>query len=98
MPYAELLPYLISNQMAMVNPGKVYLSPFPRWYNHNATCAYHGGALGHSIEQCMVFKHKVQSLIDTGWLTFQGDSPNVRTNPLTSHGGSMVNAVEEWEP
>jgi len=97
-PYADLLPFLISNQMAMVNPGKIYQSPFPRWYNPNATCAYHGGVLGHSIEQCVAFKHKVQSLINAGWLTFQEDSPNVRTNPLVSHGGSAINAVEEWKP
>ena len=45
----------------------------------------------------MAFKHKVQSLIDAGWLTFQEGSLNVRTNPLVSHGGSAVNAMEEWE-
>ena len=97
MPYADLLPSLLSNQMAVVSPGKVYQPPFPRWYNPNATYVYHGGVLGHSIEQCVAFKHKVQSLIDAGWLTFQEDSPNVRTNPLANHGGSAVNAVEEWE-
>ena len=43
----------------------------------------------------MAFKHKLQSLIDAGWLTFQEDNPNVRTNPFASHGGSAVNAVEE---
>ncbi|KAH1203165.1 hypothetical protein GmHk_17G049478 [Glycine max] len=98
MPYVDLLPSLISNQMVVVNPGKIYQSPFPRWYNPNGTCAYHGGVSGHSIEQCMAFKHKVQSLIDVGWLTFQEDNPNVRTNPLTSHGSLAVNTVEEWEP
>ena len=46
----------------------------------------------------MAFKHKVQSLITEGWLTFQEDNPNVRTNPLASHGGSAVNAVEECGP
>ena len=46
----------------------------------------------------MAFKHKVQSLIDVGWLTFQKDSPNIRTNPLASHRGSMVNMVEECGP
>ena len=45
----------------------------------------------------MAFKHKVQSLIDAGWLTFQEDSPNVRTTPLASRGGSAVNAMEGWE-
>ena len=57
--------------------------------------AYHGGVPGHSVEQCVALKHKVQSLIDAGWLTFQEDSPNVRMNPLANHGGSTVNAVEE---
>ena len=64
MRYANLLPSLLSNQMVVVSPGKVYQSPFPRWYNPNTTCAYHGGVPGHSIEQCVAFKHKVQSLID----------------------------------
>ena len=84
--------------MAVVNPEKIYQSPFPRWYNPNATCAYHGGVPGHSIKQCVAFKHKVQSLIDAGWLTFHEYNPNVRTNPLASHGGSVVNAVEECGP
>ena len=33
-----------------------------------------------------------------GWLTFQEDSPNVRTNHLASHGRSAVNAVKECGP
>ena len=42
----------------------------------------------------MALKHKVQSLIEAGWLTFQEDRPNVKTNPLANHGGSDVNAIE----
>ena len=98
MSYTDLPPSLIANQMAVVTPGKIFQSPFPRWYNPNATCAYHGGAPRHSIEQCAAFKHKVQSLIDTGWLTFQEDGPNVKTNPFASHGGPTVNVVEECGP
>jgi len=45
----------------------------------------------------VAFKHKAQCLIDTGWLTFQDDSPNMRTNSLANHGSSYVNAIEEWE-
>ena len=100
MSYADLLPSLLNNQMVVVSPGKVYQPLFPRWYNPNATCANHGDVLGHSVEQFIAFKHKVQSLIDAGWLTFQEDSPNVRTNPLANHGSSSVNAVGEgksWE-
>jgi len=30
-------------------------------------------------------KHKVQSLLDSGWLTFQEKRPSVEKHPLTSH-------------
>ena len=42
----------------------------------------------------MALKHKFQSLIDVGWLTFQEDGPNVKTNRLANHGGPTVNAIE----
>ncbi|XP_006599871.1 uncharacterized protein [Glycine max] len=95
MTYGELLPSLIANQLAVVVPGKIFQSLFPKWYNPSATCAYHGGTLGHSIEQCLALKSKVQSLIEAGWLTFQEDGPNIKTNPLANHGGGVVNAIEE---
>ena len=59
MSYGDLLPSLLSNHMAMVILGRTYQDPFPKWYNPNATCAYHGGTPGHSIEQCLAFKNKV---------------------------------------
>ncbi|XP_025981876.1 uncharacterized protein [Glycine max] len=95
--YGDLLPSLIANQMAFVTPRRIYQSPFPRWYNTYTTYAHHGGTPGHSIEQCVALKHKVQSLINAGWLTFQEDDPNVKTNPLANHGGSTVNAIEKCE-
>ncbi|KAH1189603.1 hypothetical protein GmHk_20G057343 [Glycine max] len=98
MTYEDLLPSLIANQLAVVTPGKVFQPPFPKWYDPNATCKYHGGAPGHSIEKCLAFKHKVQHLIDVGWLTFQEDRPNVKTNPLANHGGGAVNVVESDRP
>jgi len=45
----------------------------------------------------VALKHKVQSLINAGWLTFQEDDLNIKMNPLASHGQSVVNAVEEVE-
>ena len=50
MTYRDLLPSLIANQLAVVIPGEIPQLPFPRWYNPSATCAYHGGAPGHSVE------------------------------------------------
>ncbi|KAL5165761.1 hypothetical protein HKD37_18G050836 [Glycine soja] len=94
MTYEDLLPSLIANHLAVVTPGRVLEPPFLKWYDPNATCKYHGGVPGHSVEKCLAFKYKVQHLMDVGWLTFQEDRPNVRTNPLANHGGGAVNAVE----
>ena len=98
MTYEDLLSSLIANQMAVITPGKIYQPPFPKWYDPNATCMYHGNTPGHSIEKCLALKYKVQHLIDAGWLTFQEDRPNVKTNPLANHGGGAVNAIESDRP
>ncbi|KAL5159433.1 hypothetical protein HKD37_15G043755 [Glycine soja] len=72
--YADLLPYLLDNAMVVVSPSKIPQPPFPRGYDSNVTCAYHGGVPRHSIEHFMTLKHKVQSLIDAGWLTFEEEN------------------------
>ncbi|XP_052728448.1 uncharacterized protein LOC108318774 [Vigna angularis] len=68
--------------------------PYPRGYDADAKCSYHGGGVGHSTERCMAFKHKVQALIDAGWLKFQEDKPNIDDNPLSGHGSASTNAIE----
>jgi len=73
MMYEDLLPSLIANQMTVISLGKIYQPPFPKWYNPDATCAYHGKTPGHSTEKFLALKYKVQHLIDAGWLTFQED-------------------------
>ena len=84
--------------MAAISPEMIYQPPFAKWYNPDATYACHGKTPGHSIEQCLAFKHKVQSLIEVGWLTFEEDRPNVKTNPLANHGGGAVNVVVSGRP
>ncbi|KAH1213810.1 hypothetical protein GmHk_14G041695 [Glycine max] len=69
--YANLLPYLLDNAMVAITSSRFPQPPFLRGYDSNATCAYHGGAPGHSIEHCRALKHKVQGLIDAGWLKFE---------------------------
>ena len=71
MSYANLLPYLLDNAMVAITPTRFPQPPFFRGYDSNATCAYHGGVPGHSIEHSMTSKRKVQSLIDAGWLKFE---------------------------
>jgi len=98
MTYEDLLPSLIANQMAVISPRKIYQPPFPKWYNPDATCAYHGKTPGHSIEHCLALKYKVQHLIGVGWMTFQEDCPNEKMILLSNHGGGVVNVVESDRP
>ncbi|KAL5184559.1 hypothetical protein HKD37_17G048253 [Glycine soja] len=98
MAYSKLWPSLLENHLVVAIPGKVFQSPYPKWYNSNATCAYHSGAPGHNIDSCLPFKYKVQHLVNTGWLSFQEEGPNVKTNPLASHGGASVNTIEKDRP
>ena len=74
MPYVNLLPYLLNNAMVVITPAKVPQPLFFQGYNSNTTCAYHGGVPGHFIEHCITLKHKVQGLINVGWLKFEEDN------------------------
>ena len=62
--YAELLLVLIQNYMISVILAKPRKPQFPKEYDFNAKCEYHGGVIRHSIENCTTFKDKVQALID----------------------------------
>ena len=77
MTYTDLLPTLLQRAMVAICPMKPLQPPYPKFYEANARCDYHGGAVGHSVENCRAFKFKVQSLIDSGWLTFQENKLNV---------------------
>ena len=63
MSYGELLPILVQNYGISVIPARPRKPPYPKGYDINVRCEYHGGVRGHSMEDCMTFKDKVQSLI-----------------------------------
>ena len=64
MSYRELLSILVQNHGISVIPARLRRPPYPKGYDINARCEYHGGVKGHSTENCTTFKDKVQSLID----------------------------------
>ncbi|KAA0056622.1 uncharacterized protein E6C27_scaffold288G001420 [Cucumis melo var. makuwa] len=96
MTYTELLPQLIQNRQLAPIPMIPIQPPYPKWYDSNARCDYHAGGMGHSTENCLALKRNVQSLINTGWLSFKkfGEKPNVNENPLPDHENPKVNAVD----
>ncbi|KAK2422686.1 hypothetical protein QL285_033199 [Trifolium repens] len=76
-PYSQLLPYLLHNRMVTPRALKPMTAPFPAWYNSEAKCEFHEGAEGHTVDNCITFKYKVQELIDQKLLTFKEEGkPN----------------------
>ncbi|XP_052728595.1 uncharacterized protein LOC128195360 [Vigna angularis] len=94
MTYTELLPHLVKRGLVAICPMIPLQPPYPRGYDADAKCSYHGEGVGHSTERCMAFKRKVQALIDAGWLKFQEDKPSIDTNPLSGHSNASTNAIE----
>ena len=93
--YTELYPKLIQGGLLVPVSIPPIQPPYPRWYNENASCDYHFGNRGHSLEDCTALKWRVNELIKRGELTFEDeDIPNVNENPLPNHWGSKVNVVE----
>ncbi|RDX92197.1 hypothetical protein CR513_25710, partial [Mucuna pruriens] len=68
MTYTELLPLLLQSNLIAVVPLRLVEPPYPKSYDLNTKCDYHGGVIGHSTKRCWGLKHKVQDLIDGGWL------------------------------
>ena len=96
MTYTKLYPKLIQGGMLVPVSIPPIRPSYPRWYNENASCEYHSGNRGHSLEDCTALKWRVSEFIKKGELTFEDeDIPNVNGNPLPNHEGSKVNAVED---
>ena len=88
MSYIELLPRLIQNQLIARVSLTLIEPPYPCWYDANATCDYHYGIKGHSIDNCLALKNQVQALKNAGYISFGFDKaggPNVISNLLPNH-------------
>lgn len=53
------------------------------------------GDPGHTVGNCKDLKHKGHALINCKAFTFTPITPNVRTNLMSAHARSLVNAIEE---
>ena len=71
MSYGELFPILIQNYVIFVIPARPRRPLYPKGYDINARCEYHGGVRGHSTKDCTTFKDKVQSLINADPIKFR---------------------------
>ncbi|KAA3483834.1 gag/pol polyprotein [Gossypium australe] len=90
--YGELCPKLLEKQLISPHYMAPLKPPYPKWYDPNTSCMYHGGNQWHSTENCIAFKKRVQDLIDAGILRFDSTG-NVAGNPLPNHTEGNVSAV-----
>jgi len=98
MTYTKLLPDLLKNSVVVLRPAEVVQPPYPRYYDPNAKWEYHNGEVRHSTKNCRALKYKVESLIDSKWLTFQEQKPSVEQNPLSGHTSSTNALIEKGGP
>ncbi|XP_058726007.1 uncharacterized protein LOC131597320 [Vicia villosa] len=93
MPYAQLLPQFLANQLVQLRELGPPPDPLPPGYDANARCEFHSRAPGHTIEKCRALKCKVQDLIDDKIISFTPTGPNMLYNPMPPHAGT-TNAIE----
>ncbi|KAE8702101.1 hypothetical protein F3Y22_tig00110503pilonHSYRG00823 [Hibiscus syriacus] len=102
--YKELYEKLLEVREVASYCIKPFQPPYPNWYDINVYCEYHFGAQGHTIENCLVFKRRVQSLLDHGTLEFViNDRPSLVTEGLARvipkgfKGKSISSAIQKEE-
>ncbi|KAJ9134943.1 hypothetical protein P3X46_032179, partial [Hevea brasiliensis] len=97
LPLSEIYRYLVGINQIVPVPLDPIQPPYPRWYDATARCEYHGGAQGHSTDNCGALRGRVHTLIRNGWVKIEGNGsiPNVTSNPLPNHNtGNGVNMIE----
>ncbi|XP_050888564.1 uncharacterized protein LOC127093674 [Lathyrus oleraceus] len=94
MSYAELYPALITKNLVQPRPRPLVPEVLPWWYKPEVSCPFHQNAPGHDLDNCFALKLEVQKLTRAGILTFKNMDPNVKDNPMPSHGPSSVNNIE----
>ncbi|RDX73371.1 hypothetical protein CR513_47029, partial [Mucuna pruriens] len=93
MTYMELFPFLLQNNLIVVVPLRPVEPPYPKSCDPNMMCDYHGGIIRHPTEKCWSLRHKVQDLIDGGWLRFREREPNINSSPFPEHGGLFIDTI-----
>ena len=80
----------------MLSCALLFKPPFPKSYDPNVHCDYHTGNPGHSTEDCISLKQKVQTLIEVGRINFR--SPDQSNNLLPNFSRAKTEEVKQNIP
>lgn len=77
-PYSKLFIMLLESGLVAKEPLRMNTPKNFSSYDRTRTCAYPMGEKGHSVDNCLILKHKVQALIDSEILKFDNLELNVQ--------------------
>ena len=98
MPIAKLYAYLLEKKLVTPLFAKPRDGPPLPGFDPSKKCEHHFGAKGHTLEECVHLRHRIQDLIDNKLIQFDNMAePNVITNPLPPHSERNVNAISTME-
>lgn len=97
MTYNLIRPYLLEIGLGETRPLAPPSTPPPRGYDSNVICDFHAGSLGHTTENFMALKFKVQDLLNQKVIYFTTENTNVKNNSMSGHEGPTINAIKELE-
>ena len=75
---AQVLPYLLNLNLAMLKEAPKNPNTTSPHYHPNARCAYHSESPGHDTNNCWALKNKIQDVIDVKEVEFEAPKkPNI---------------------
>lgn len=96
MPHIRLFQHLFIGSLVKLRSLDPPPHPYASSFNENARYEYHVGSLGHTLENCKAFKHKMHDLIDSQAINIDKPHPNFKTNLMPMHACSSVNSIEDF--
>ena len=98
MPMVKLYAYLLEKKLVTPLFAKPRDGPPPPSFDLSKKCEHHFGAKGHTLEECVQLRYRIQDLINNKMIQFDNTAkPNVITNPLLPHTEENENAISTVE-
>jgi len=78
LPLEFVYQHLLDSRFISLTPSNLMQPPFPRLYNLDERCKYHGRVIRHSTENCKIFKYQVRKMVSKKLVDFINDNINDR--------------------